>query len=146
MGALLLATWAVTIDRMANTNGTMPSERLNLGGATAIAGVYVVISLATLAAVAVLAAVAPHLATSEAWGHAVVVVAFAVLLPLRLRAARRGSVRALRASLIIALVILVANIAEAALPGLFPVWMRIDMVVIAGIMLLLTLVLARVRR
>lgn len=141
-----MAAWSVTVDRMANNNGTLSSERVNLGGATAIAGVYAVISLATLAALAVLAAVAPHLATSEAWGHAVVVAALAVLLPLRLRAARKGSVRALRAALVIALVILVANIAEAALPGIFPVWMRIDMVVTAGIMLLLTLVLAQVRR
>lgn len=131
---------------MVNNEVTTSSEGFSLGAAPAVAGVYVVISLATLAAVAVLSAAAPHLATSEAWGHAVIVAGFAVLLPLRLRAARRGSVRALRASLVIAVVVLVVNVVEAALPGTFPVWMRIDMVVVAGTMLLLTLVLARARR
>jgi hypothetical protein len=34
--------------------------------------------------------VAPHLATGHAWGHAIIVVVFAVLLPLRMRAAPEG--------------------------------------------------------
>lgn len=66
--------------------------------------------------------------------HAVIVLIFAVLLPLRLRSAQRGSGGAVRATCLIAAVLLLANVIEALLPGLFPIWMRIESAVIALIM------------
>ncbi|GAA4202907.1 hypothetical protein [Actinocatenispora rupis] len=97
---------------------------------------YVGIVVATVVVLVVLTAAAPHLATREAWGHALVVAAFAVLLPLRLRAARRGSVRAVRAIGVIATVVAAVNVVEACLPA-FPGWMRGQMVVVAAVMLVL---------
>lgn len=107
---------------------------------------YVVVALGTLVALAVLAATAPHLATSEAWGHAVIVAVFAIVLPVRTRAALKGSPSGLRALTIIGCVLLVVNLIEAALPGAFPAWMRVEMLVIAAMMLTLAILSIRVRR
>jgi len=108
---------------------------------------YVVLTIGTIIALIMMEAVAPHLATQEAWGHAVIVVLFAVLLPLRLRAARKGSADALRAVAIIASVLLAVNVVEAALPHAFPGWMRIEMAVIALLMaVLVTMVIRIIRR
>jgi hypothetical protein len=109
----------------------------NSGRVTGLVVAYVGVAAGTLVALAVLSGAAPDLATDEAWGHAIVVAVFAVLLPLRLRAARRGSGRARWAVGIIAGVLLVANLVEAALPGVFPGWMRIEMLGIAALAALL---------
>jgi hypothetical protein len=76
----------------------------------------------------------------------VIVVVFAVLLPLRLRAARKGSADALRAVAIIASVLLAVNVVEAALPHAFPGWMRIEMVVIALLMAVVVGMVVRIIR
>ncbi|MFC4586226.1 hypothetical protein [Sphaerisporangium corydalis] len=107
---------------------------------------YVVVALGTLMALAVMAGAAPHLATSEAWGHAVIVAVFAIVLPLRTRAALKGSPSGLRALTIIGCVLLVVNLVEAALPGVFPAWMRVEMLVIAAMMLTLAILSIQVRR
>lgn len=107
---------------------------------------YVILTVATLAALAVLAVADPPLATSEAWGHAVIVAVFAIVLPLRTRAALKGSHSGLRALTIIGCVLLVVNLVEAALPGVFPSWMRVEMLVIAAMMLTLAILSVRVRR
>lgn len=129
---------------MADKSGALPSPVP--AAATWTVGAYVVVALGTVVALAVMAAAAPALATDEAWGHAVVVGAFAVLLPLRLLAARRGSRRALTAVTIIAGVLVVVNLVEAALPGVFPSWMRVEMVVIAALMVALAVLCVRARR
>ncbi|MBZ4323715.1 hypothetical protein [Streptomyces huiliensis] len=101
---------------------------------------------ATLAALALLASKAPGQATGEAWGHALIVMLFAVLLLVRLRAARSGSTRAVRALGIIAAVLLVVNLVEAALPDGFPDWMRVEMVAIALWMAALLILVRRSTR
>jgi hypothetical protein len=108
-----------------------------------VVGAYVMVTLGTLAALVVLSMTAPGQATPEAWVHGVIVGAFAVVLAMRVRAARRGSAAALRAVTIIGAVLLVVNLVEAALPSVFPAWMRAEMVAIAA--LLLTLVVLTVR-
>ncbi|MFE4330001.1 hypothetical protein ACFRQM_11170 [Streptomyces sp. NPDC056831] len=107
---------------------------------------YVSVALGTLVALAVLAVAAPHLATDEAWGHAVIVAVFAIVLPVRTRAALKGSPSGLRALTIIGCVLLVVNLVEATLPGVFPAWMRGEMLVIAAMMLTLAILSIRVRR
>ncbi len=97
-------------------------------------GLYLAISVATLVVLGLLSAVGSKEAASSAWAHAVIVPFSAVLLEIRMRAARRGSRRASVAVLIIATVLLVANIIEAAAPGSFPTWMRFEMVAIAALM------------
>lgn len=120
-------------------------NNITLGGrdrlhAMAIAvGIYVAIVLGTVAALGILSATVPHLATRDAWVHAVIVAVFAVVLPLRLRAARAGSPGALRAVGIIAAVLFLVDVIEAMISGLFPLWMRAEMIGIAVVMLAVTL-------
>jgi hypothetical protein len=61
-----------------------------------------------------------HLATGHAGGHAIVVSALAVVLPLRLRAAGAGHRSGLRAVGLISATVLVVNLVEALIPGFFP--------------------------
>lgn len=137
------------IDCVVNT-GSNETVRANpavgLQAVSNLVRAYVVLTIGTIIALIIMGAVAPHLATQEAWGHAVIVVVFAVLLPLRLRAARKGSADALRAVAIIASVLLAVNVVEAALPHAFPGWMRIEMVVIALLMAVLVTTVIRIIR
>lgn len=119
----------------------------DLATASTVVRAYVALTVATVVALIVMSAVAPRLAPGDAWGHAVIVIIFVFLLPLRMRAARKGSTRALRAVTIMAVAVLLVNVVEAALPHAFPGWMRIEMVVIAVLMALLAgLLTGRVRR
>lgn len=95
---------------------------------------YVVIVALTLVALLVLSAVAPPDASANAWGHAVVVAVFAVVLPLRLRGARAGKRAAVRALGLIAAVLFLVNVVEALIPSFVPGWMRLEMIVIAVLM------------
>ena len=97
-------------------------------------GAHVAIVVGTVAALGVLSATVPGLASRVSGTHAVIVAAFAVVLSLRMRAARAGSSRALLAVGIIAAVLLLVNVIEAAIPGLFPLWMRVEMIGIAIVM------------
>ncbi|MER6988883.1 hypothetical protein ABT337_08230 [Saccharopolyspora hirsuta] len=107
---------------------------------------YAVIAFGTLAALVAMSSLAPDLATPEAWGHAVIVAALALLLPLRVRAARRGRDSGLRAVLVIGCVLAVVNLVEAALVGVFPGWMRVQMLVVAALALALAGAASRARR
>ncbi|WP_433274979.1 hypothetical protein ACQPZA_27025 [Pseudonocardia xinjiangensis] len=123
----------------------MTSPAFDVGPPARAVGVYVALTIGTLIALIVLTSSAPGLATDEAWGHAVVVAAFAVLLPLRLRAARRSR-RALQAVAVIAGVLVAVNVVEAALPGVFPAWMRLEMVATAVVMVLVAFLTVRAGR
>lgn len=117
-------------------NNALPSSPTPaLPRAAVLVGCYLGVVLITLAALAVMSVVAPPQATEHAWGHAIVVAVVAVLLPVRLRSARRGGRGAVRAVGIIAAVLLAANVVEAALPGFVPGWMRVQMIVVALLML-----------
>jgi hypothetical protein len=96
--------------------------------------VYVALTAATVLALVPLAVVAPRLAAAHAWGHAIVVVAFAVLLPLRLRAARKGDGGALRAVAIISGALAAVSLVEGTIPDFFPLWMRLEMLCVAALM------------
>lgn len=95
---------------------------------------YVALVALTLVALLVLSVAAPPDASANAWGHAVVVAVFAVLLPLRLRGARAGKRSAVRALGLIAAVLFVVNVVEALIPSFVPGWMRLEMLVIAVLM------------
>jgi hypothetical protein len=82
--------------------------------------------------------------TPEAWVHAVIVAVFAVVLPLRLRAAREGRRSGLRALGIISGVLVLVNAVEAVIPGLFPGWMRVEMIGVAALMAVAVLLVAQV--
>jgi hypothetical protein len=120
-----------------------PSTSPGLQPVSALIGIYVVLTVGTIVTLIILEGTARHLATKDAWGHAVIVLAFAVLLPLRLRSARKGSADDVRAIAIIASALLVVNAVEAALPHAFPGWMRVEMVVIVVLMAVLVAMVAR---
>ena len=130
--ALHIDRAVINIDRMVNTRRT--AERARLQAMTTVVGAYVVIALGTVAVLGILSATAPHLATTGAWVHAVIVAVFAVILPLRLRAARAGSVGALRAVGLISAALFLVNVVEVLIPGLFPLWLRVEMIGIAVLM------------
>ena len=107
---------------------------------------YVVVVVLTLAALVVLSIADPSQAPQDAWVHEVVVAAFAVLLPLRLRAARRGDGGALRAVGVIAGVLLAVNLVEAIVLDVVPVWMRVEMAAVAVLMAAVVVLVVRERR
>jgi hypothetical protein len=108
-----------------------------------IVRLYVAIVAATLLALAIMTLAAPHLATNHAWDHAIIVAAFAVLLPLRLRAAQAGRRSGLRAVGLISATLFVVNVVEALIPGFVPVWMRLQMLAVAALMAVIVLLVAR---
>lgn len=111
------------------------SRQPDLDRTSALVRLYLAVVAATLLCLAFMAVTGSPLATSAAWVHAAIVAWFAVLLPLRLRAARRGSQRGRWAVAVIATLSLTVNVVEAMLPGLFPTWMRVEMVGIVVLML-----------
>jgi hypothetical protein len=124
------------IDCMVNTPSLVrATAALPLPAAVVLIRVYLAVAAATLLALAVLSKAAPQQATSEAWGHAIVVSIFAIVLPLRLRNCRTGRRSAIRAVGLISAVLLLVNVVEALIPGFVPIWMRVEMIAVAALML-----------
>lgn len=141
---MLIIDWLVnSIDSMVNNDAGAAAGRLT--PITRLVGIYFTLVVVTLAALAVMSVVDPALATTEAWVHTAIVTGFAVLLLVRLRAARQGSRRGTVAIGIIAAVLMVANAVEAVIPGLFPTWMRWEMVGIAALMVVVVVTVFRRR-
>lgn len=129
---------------MVNETRNAGADRLDL--VARLVWRYVAVVLATVAALAVLAGVDSSQATQHAWWHAVIVGVFAILLPVRLRAARQGDAGAFTAVGIIATVLAVVNIVEALIPGFLPGWMRIEMFGVAALMAVVGALVLRGRR
>jgi hypothetical protein len=126
-------------------NITTSAAQGRLRAIAIVVGLYVAIVLGTVAALGIMSATAPHLATQDAWVHAVIVAVLAVVLPLRLRAALAGSSGALRAVGIVSAVLFLVNVIEVMIPGLFPLWMRAEMIGIAVVMAAVMLLVVRER-
>jgi hypothetical protein len=124
-------------------NNAVEGASGRLRALTLVVGLYLGVAAGTVLALALLEATAPHLAPQAAWIHAVVVVVFAAVLPVRLHAARRGGRSALRAVGVIAGVLLLANVVVALVPDLLPTWMRWEMVAIALLMGVAVLLVVR---
>lgn len=142
-----MITRNVTKQHVNHPHGTpdAPDAQNRLRAISTAVGIYVAIVTGTIAALGIVSATAPHLATQDAWVHAVIVAVFAVVLPLRLRAARAGRPGALRAVGIISAVLFLVNVTEAMIPGLFPLWMRAEMIGIALVMAVVIVLVARER-
>lgn len=127
-----------------STRDTAPSSAATpLPAASLVIRVYLAVVVATLVGLVILSFTASPLATSNAWGHAIVVSVFAIVLPLRLRSAQTGRRSAIRAVGLIATVLFLVNIVEALIPGFVPVWMRAEMYVVAALMLVVVLEVIR---
>ena len=94
------------------------SVRLLIGG-------YVAISVATLIAIVLLR---NHHAevTSAVWIRGIVVVASALLMTLFAKRAARGASRMYLRLRLVSAIMVVAIVAIIAVPGAFPVWMKIE--------------------
>lgn len=122
----------ISIDCVVNTRVASRPSRMRVIGNLVVA--YVAIVVGTVVALGVLTAIGSAKATTDAWVHCVIVAAFAVLLPLRLRSAQSGSVGGPRAVGIISAALFLVNVVEVMVPGLFPLWLQVVMVGIAALM------------
>lgn len=126
------------VNNQPDETGARPAPGIpDVNGAYKLALVYAALTALSIVLLVIFSAAAPSLATSDAWGHAIIVAVFAFVLPLRLRATRKNpTARNVRACVIIAAVLLAVNVAEAFLP-MFPGWMRGEMAVIVLLMIAL---------
>ncbi|MFJ7214428.1 hypothetical protein [Amycolatopsis sp. NPDC098790] len=109
-----------------------------------LTGGYAALSVLTLAAIVLLRN--DHaLVTDAVWVRATLVVASSLLTFAFARSAARGSRKGLLRLRIVAAVMLVAIVVIVALPGLFPMWLRIEQAV-CGLLLLGVTVLVNGRR
>ncbi|MFB9685177.1 hypothetical protein [Amycolatopsis plumensis] len=109
-----------------------------------LTGGYAVLSVLTLVAIVLLRN--DHaLVTDAVWVRATLVVASSLLTFAFARSAARGSRKGLLRLRIVAAAMLVAIVVIVALPGLFPVWLRIEQAV-CGLLLLGVTVLVNGRR
>ncbi|HWD07117.1 MAG TPA: hypothetical protein VG674_32220 [Amycolatopsis sp.] len=102
-----------------------PRSRAAFRTAKGLVAAYLTVSVLTVGAV-VLLRDHPTLVTDAVWVRTVIVVASALLtLSFTVRAGR-GSRRAYLRLRIVSAIMLVALVVIAALPGAFPVWLRIE--------------------
>ena len=109
-----------------------------------LAGGYAALSVLTLVVI-VLFRNDHAMVTDAVWVRATLVVASSLLTFAFARSAARGSRKGLLRLRIVAAVMLVAIVVIVALPGLFPVWLRIEQAV-CGLLLLGVTVLVNGRR
>ena len=107
---------------------------MNIRTMKLLAGGYLAVNLATVAAI-VLLRNDTALVTDSVWTRGVIVAASSVLTYVFAVFAARGSGRAYLRLRLVALIQLVAIVAIIALPGTFPLWMKIEQGV-CGLLLL----------
>ncbi|WP_328455792.1 MULTISPECIES: hypothetical protein [unclassified Amycolatopsis] len=100
----------------------------------ALIGTYLAVSVLTLGVI-VLFRDNPTMVTDAVWVRATIVVGSALLTLSFARRAARGSTKAFLRLRIVSAVMLVAVAVIVALPGAFPVWLRIEQAV-CGLLLL----------
>jgi Tfp pilus assembly protein PilN len=129
---------------MQNTNTTdhRPAERTAAAFRTVklLVGGYVGLSVLTLVAAYFMRDTAA--VTDAVWVRGIIVVLASLVMAWSAASAARGSRRALRRVRILATVMTVAIVVIVALPGLFPVWMKVEQGV-CGVLLVGVIVLAR---
>ncbi|MEV6824572.1 hypothetical protein [Amycolatopsis sp. NPDC051102] len=109
-----------------------------------LTGAYAGLSLLTLAVIVVFRN-HPAMVTDAVWVRATIVVASSLLTFSFARSAARGSRKGLLRLRIVSAVMLVAIAVIVALPGLFPMWLRIEQAA-CGLLLLGVTVLVNGRR
>ena len=100
-------------------------HRAAMRGATLLVGCYLGLSVLTLVAIVLLRG-HPALVTPAVWVRAVIVVATASLMTSFAVHAARGSNRAYRRLRIASAVMVVAIAVIIAIPGTFPMWMKVE--------------------
>lgn len=111
-----------------------PAVRAALRTVRQLIGAYLALSIATLAAVAALHG-HPTLVTPAVWVRGTIVVASALLTASFARRAAGGSSRAYLRLRLVTAIMLVAIVAIVALPGTFPLWMKVEQSVCGALLL-----------
>ncbi|GAA2064595.1 hypothetical protein GCM10009801_09340 [Streptomyces albiaxialis] len=128
-----------TLDPKTGPALTDPRTRAAFRGVKRLVGAYAALSVATVA-VAVLLRDHHDLVTDAVWIRGVAVAVSSLAMCLFVARAARGSRPAFRRMRIICVAMVVAIAVIVALPGAFPVWMRVEQAV-CGLFLLPVLVL-----
>lgn len=111
---------------------------------TALIGTYLGISAATLVAI-ILLRDNPAIVNTAVWIRGTVVVASAALMFAFARRANAGAPRAFLRVRLISAIMVVAIVVIIALPGTFPLWMKLEQAV-CGALLVVVVVLVNGRR
>ena len=111
---------------------------------TTLVGTYLAISVLTLVAI-ILLRDNPAIVNTAVWIRGTIVVASAALMFLFARRARSGAARAFLRVRLISAIMLVAIVVIIALPGTFPLWMKLEQAA-CGLLLLVVVILVNGRR
>jgi hypothetical protein len=118
--------------------------KASLRTVTALVGSYLAVSVLTLGAI-ILFRDNPVIVNTAVWIRGTIVVASAALLFFSARRASSGAPRAFLRVRLISAIMLVAIVVIIALPGTFPLWMKLEQAV-CGILLLVVVILVNGRR
>ncbi|HEX3679672.1 MAG TPA: hypothetical protein VHU90_08120 [Galbitalea sp.] len=111
---------------------------------TALVGTYLAVSVLTLGAI-ILLRDNPAIVNTAVWIRGTIVVGSAALMLVFVRRASGGAARAFLRVRLISAIMLVAIIVIIALPGTFPLWMKLEQAV-CGLLLLVVVILVNGRR
>jgi hypothetical protein len=118
--------------------------KASLRTVTALVGTYLAISVLTLGAI-ILLRDNPAIVNTAVWIRGTIVVASSALMFLFARRASSGAARAFLRVRLISAIMLVAIVVIIALPGTFPLWMKLEQAV-CGLLLLVVVILVNGRR
>ena len=129
---------------LASATGHIARNQAALRTVTALVGTYLAISALTLIAIVILRN-NPAIVTTAVWIRGSIVVASAALMFVFARRAAAGAPRAFLRVRLISAIMLVAIVVIIALPGTFPLWMKLEQGV-CGALLLVVVILVNGRR
>jgi hypothetical protein len=132
-----MTTSAISIDHHARA-------KVALRTVTALVGSYLAISVLTLGAIIVFRD-NPSIVNTAVWIRGTIVVASAALMFVFARRASDGAARAFLRVRLISAIMLVAIVVIIALPGTFPLWMKLEQA-LCGVLLFVVVILVNSRR
>jgi hypothetical protein len=132
-----MTTSAISIDHHARA-------KVALRTVTALVGSYLAISILTLVAIIVFRN-NPAIVNTAVWIRGSIVVASAALMFLFAVRASGGAARAFLRVRLISAIMLVAIVVIIALPGTFPLWMKLEQA-LCGVLLFVVVILVNSRR
>jgi hypothetical protein len=102
-----------------------PYARPSFGGVKVLVGAYLALSIATFVAIVLLRDHA-SVVNDAVWVRGTIVVASAALMASFVARAARGSARAYLRLRLVSAIMVVAIVVIIALPGTFPLWMKVE--------------------
>lgn len=129
---------------LAPTHADHAKNRATLRAVTVLVGTYLVISVVTLIAIVIFRD-NPAIVTAAVWVRGSLVVASAALMFVFALRAASGAPRAFLRVRLISAIMLVAIVVIIALPGTFPLWLKLEQSV-CGALLLVVVILVNSKR